>query len=138
MKYAKLRRQGLLIGGVVVRELKTIPDERGWLMELMRPDWDLFEKFGQVYLTTVYPGVVKAWHYHKKQTDNMVCIKGMLKLALYDSRKSSHTFKEVDEIFIGDRKPILVRIPPLVYHGFKGNRGGNSVRDKRPDRVIQL
>ena len=92
-------------------------------MELMRSDWDLFEKFAQVYVTAVYPGVVKAWHYHKKQTDNMICIKGMLKLALYDSRKSSSTYKQVKEIFFGERKPLLIRIPPLVYHGFKAVGG---------------
>ena len=97
-------------------------------MELLRSDWDLYERFGQVYLTTVYPGVVKAWHYHKKQTDNMICIKGMLKLALYDSRKSSSTYKQVNEIFFGERKPLLVKIPPLVYHGFKAI-GGETAYD---------
>ena len=97
-------------------------------MELMRSDWDLFEKFGQVYLTTVYPGVVKAWHYHKKQTDNMICIKGMLKLVLYDSRKTSSTYKEVNEVFFGEQKPLLVKIPPLVYHGFKAI-GGETAYD---------
>ena len=80
-----------MIDGVVLRELKPIPDERGWLMELLRSDWDHLERFGQVCLTTVYPGVVKAWHYHKKQTDNITCIKGTLKLVLYDSRKTSPT-----------------------------------------------
>ena len=109
-----------MIEDIVLRELKPIPDERGWLMELMRPDWEVFEKFGQVYLTTVYPGVVKAWHYHKRQTDHMICIKGMLKLVLYDSRKYSGTYRQIMEVFCGDRKPLLVKIPPLVYHGFKG------------------
>ena len=113
----------MLIDGVVVRELKPIPDERGWLIELLRSDWDVYEKFGQVYLTTVYPGVVKAWHYHKKQTDHMACIKGMLKLALYDSRESSPTCKQVAELSLGDRRPLLVKIPPLVYHGFKAVGG---------------
>jgi len=108
-----------LIDGVVIRQLRQLVDERGWLVELMRSDWDLFERFGQVYVTTVYPGVVKAWHYHKKQTDNMACIKGLLKLTLYDSRKSSATYKEISEIFMGDRNPLLVKIPTLVYHGFK-------------------
>jgi dTDP-4-dehydrorhamnose 3,5-epimerase len=112
-----------MIDGVVLRELKPIPDERGWLMELMRSDWEQFERFGQVYLTTIYPGVVKAWHYHKKQTDNMICIKGMLKLVLYDSRKDSSSHKQIEEIFAGDRRPLLVKIPPLVYHGFKGIGG---------------
>lgn len=112
-----------MIDGVIVRELKPVTDERGWLMELLRSDWDVFEKFGQVYLTTVYPGVVKAWHYHKKQTDHMACIRGMLKLALFDSRKSSATFKQMQEVFTGDRRPLLVKIPPLVYHGFKAIGG---------------
>jgi dTDP-4-dehydrorhamnose 3,5-epimerase len=112
-----------MIDGVIVRELKPVTDERGWLMELLRSDWDVFEKFGQVYLTTVYPGVVKAWHYHKKQTDHMACVKGMVKLVLYDSRKSSRTFKQIHEVFAGDRRPLLVKIPPLVYHGFKAIGG---------------
>jgi dTDP-4-dehydrorhamnose 3,5-epimerase len=108
-----------MIEGVAVKELKPIPDERGRLMEILRSDDDMFEKFGQVYMTTAYPGVVKAWHYHKKQTDNMACISGMMKLVLYDSREESSTRGEVMEIFFGTHRPLLVHIPPLVYHGFK-------------------
>ena len=59
-----------MIEGVVVKKLKVIPDERGLLMEMMRDDDPFFQKFGQVYLSVVYPGVVKGWHYHKKQTNN--------------------------------------------------------------------
>jgi len=112
-----------MINGVILRELKPIPDERGLVMEIMRSDWEIFEKFGQVYLTAVYPGVVKAWHYHKNQTDNLACVKGMLKLVLYDSRESSRTHKQIVEVFTDDKKPILTRIPPLVYHGFKAIGG---------------
>jgi dTDP-4-dehydrorhamnose 3,5-epimerase len=108
-----------MIDGVKIKKLKVIPDERGWLMEILRSDDDIFEKFGQVYLTTAYPGVVKAWHLHKKQQDNFTCIKGMMKVALYDSRKGSPTHKEINEFFIGERNPTLISVPPLVYHGFK-------------------
>ena len=55
-----------MIEGVKTKNLRVIPDERGWLMEILRCDEDLYEQFGQVYLTTAYPGVVKAWHLHKK------------------------------------------------------------------------
>ena len=110
----------MAIHGVAVKPLKVIPDERGRLMEIFRIDDDLFEKFGQVYMTTVNPGVVKAWHYHKIQTDNFAAVKGMLKLALYDSREDSPTKGEVQEIFLGEHNPVLVHIPPGVYHGFKG------------------
>ena len=89
-------------------------------MELLRSDWPEFEKFGQVYVTAVYPGVVKGWHYHKKQTDNFVCVKGMAKVVLYDPREGSPTRGQVNEFFIGELNPMLVQIPPGVYHGFKG------------------
>jgi len=108
-----------LIEGVKVRKLNPIQDERGWLMEILRSDWEEFEKFGQVYVTTAYPGVVKAWHMHKKQTDNFTCIYGMMKVALYDSRADSPTYKEINEFFVGETNPILISVPPFVYHGFK-------------------
>ncbi|MDI3281087.1 MAG: dTDP-4-dehydrorhamnose 3,5-epimerase family protein, partial [Bacillota bacterium] len=80
-----------LIAGVRTKPLRFICDERGRLMEMFRCDDELFQKFGQVYLTTAYPGVVKAWHYHKLQTDNFVVVKGMMKVVLYDDRPDSPT-----------------------------------------------
>jgi dTDP-4-dehydrorhamnose 3,5-epimerase len=77
-----------MIEGVKVKNLKVIPDERGRLMEILRCDDDMFVTFGQVYMTTTYPGVVKAWHYHRKQDDFITCVKGMLKLVLFDDRGS--------------------------------------------------
>jgi dTDP-4-dehydrorhamnose 3,5-epimerase len=108
-----------MIDGVIVKKMKVIPDERGRLMEIMRADDNFFQKFGQVYMTTAYPGVVKGWHYHKIQADNMAVVKGMMKIVLYDSRKDSATFGEINEIFAGCHNPVLVHIPAFVYHGFK-------------------
>ena len=108
-----------MIEGVRTKPLKLIPDERGMLMEILRADDDLFQKFGQVYMTTAYPGVVKGWHYHKVQWDHFVCVSGMVKLVLYDDRGGSKTHGEVAEFFLGIRNPMLVAIPPGVYHGFK-------------------
>jgi dTDP-4-dehydrorhamnose 3,5-epimerase len=108
-----------MIDGVKVTPLKPIADERGRLMEMFKSTEPDFEKFGQVYLTTAYPGVVKAWHFHKKQTDNFVCVQGMMKVVLYDSRDGSATRGEVNEFFLGVWSPLRLRIPPGVYHGFK-------------------
>ncbi len=108
-----------MIQGVVIKKLKVIPDERGRLMEILRSDDELFTKFGQVYMTTAYPGVVKGWHYHKKQADHFSVVCGMIKLVLYDSREDSSTQGEINEIFLGEHNPLLVKIPPLVMHGFK-------------------
>ena len=109
-----------MIDGVQVKKLRPIPDERGRLMEILRCDDPFFQKFGQVYMTTAYPGVVKAWHYHKKQTDHFCCVKGMMKVVLYDDREGSPTRGEVNEFFLGEHNPILVVIPNGVYHGMKG------------------
>jgi len=109
-----------LIEGVKIKNLKFHCDERGRLTEILRKDEELFNGFGQVYMTTVYPSVVKAWHYHKLQEDHFFVAKGMLKLVLYDDRPDSSTYGMVNEIFMGDYNPILVKIPPMVYHGFKG------------------
>jgi dTDP-4-dehydrorhamnose 3,5-epimerase len=108
-----------MIHGVQTKKLKVIPDERGRLMEILRSDDELFSKFGQVYMTTAYPGVVKGWHYHKKQDDHFAVVKGMIKLVLYDGREDSSTKGEVNEFFLGEQNPLLVKIPRLVYHGFK-------------------
>lgn len=108
-----------MIKGVVVKNLKVIPDERGRLMEMLRKDDEFFTGFGQVYMTTAYPGVVKAWHYHKKQDDNFVVVSGMMKVVLYDAREDSPTTGEVNEFFLGEHNPSLLHIPKFVYHGFK-------------------
>jgi dTDP-4-dehydrorhamnose 3,5-epimerase len=112
-------RAARLIDGVRIKELRPIPDERGFLMEILRSDEDVFEKFGQVYMTVAYPGVVKGWHYHKAQTDFFTVVKGMMKIVLYDSRPDSSTRGEVNEFFMGELNPLLIRIPPGVLHGMK-------------------
>jgi len=108
-----------MIEGVKTKKLRVIPDERGQLTEMLRSDDEIFIKFGQCYVTTTYPGVVKAWHYHKIQTDNFIAVKGMFKVALYDSREESPTKGEVNEFFLGDHNPMLLQIPPGIYHGWK-------------------
>ena len=109
-----------MIQGVELKKLKTIPDERGMVMEILRSDDALFEKFGQVYLSMVYPGVVKGWHFHKVQTDYFAIIKGMAKVVLYDARDDSPTRGEVLELFMGEQNPTLIRVPAGVLHGMKG------------------
>jgi dTDP-4-dehydrorhamnose 3,5-epimerase len=113
-----VRGSGALIDGVRVRRGRVLPDERGRLGEIFRCDDSWFEKFGQVYFTTTYPGVVKAWHYHKKQTDHFYVIKGLVKIALYDQRESSPTHGIVNEIYLGEHCPGLLRIPPGILHGW--------------------
>ena len=113
-----VRGSGALIDGAAVRRRKVLVDERGRLGEIFRADDALFEKFGQVYFTTTYPGVVKGWHYHKKQVDNIYVIKGTVKIALYDGRDGSATKGEVNEVYLSEHCPGVVHVPCGVYHGW--------------------
>lgn len=118
--YTQTAAKHPLIDGVKTKKLRLIPDERGWLMEIIRADEaDLFVKFGQVYVSATYPGVVKAWHYHKTQIDTFACVAGMVKLVLIDTRTGSPTEGAVNEFFLGSQNPMLVQVPNLVYHGWK-------------------
>lgn len=107
-----------LIKGVQEKRLQAIPDERGYLMELLRRDWEEFISFAQAYLTICYPGVIKAWHYHKRQWDHFVCVQGMARVVLYDDRQDSSTRGEINVFHMGVLQPLLLQIPPLIYHGF--------------------
>lgn len=107
-----------MIEGVVVKKLKPIEDERGFLMEVLRSDESIFDRFGQCYVTVCRPGIVKGWHYHKKQTDHFCCLKGTAKVVLYDGREKSKTYREVNEFILSLESPLLVKIPPYVFHGF--------------------
>ncbi|NTU71280.1 MAG: dTDP-4-dehydrorhamnose 3,5-epimerase [Coriobacteriia bacterium] len=107
-----------MIDGVKVKTLQVHTDERGLLMEMLRCDDPDFQSFGQVYVTMVNPGVAKAWHYHKKQTDHFVCLGGTAKIVLHDTREGSPTKGETNEFVVGWDNQQLIIIPKDVYHGF--------------------
>lgn len=126
-----------MIKDVVIKDLRVVPDERGRLGEIIRSDWVDFAEFGsgQVYFTTSYPGVVKAWHLHKKQDDRVSCISGMVRLAMYDARSGSETEGELQEVYMGVYAPKLVRIPKGVYHGWKCVSEGEAIMINVPTNL---
>ncbi|WML67957.1 MAG: dTDP-4-dehydrorhamnose 3,5-epimerase [Methanoregula sp. SKADARSKE-2] len=109
-----------MIEGVTIRSLRQIVDERGKVMHMMRKDDPDFLSFGEIYFSTVYPGVIKGWHLHTKMILNYAVPYGTIKLVLYDDRPSSATRGELQEIFVGPENYCLVRIPPHIWNGFKG------------------
>lgn len=109
-----------MINGVTITSLKTVPDERGKIMHMLRCDDPNFEKFGEIYFSWVYPGVVKGWHLHKRMALNYAVPVGVIKLVLYDGREDSSTKGEMQEIFVGEQNYVLVSVPPMVWNGFKG------------------
>lgn len=108
-----------MIEGVAIKSLRVLTDNRGYLMEILRDDDDLFMEFGQVYITTCYPGIVKAWHAHEHQWDHICCLRGCAQLVLYDEREGSPTNGDTNVFILNVvQNPLLVRVPPLIWHGF--------------------
>lgn len=110
-----------MIEGVVVKDLVTHPDDRGFFREVIRVTDDFFQEgFGQFSHSLMYPGVAKAWHIHQRQVDWWYVATGVLKVALYDTREESPTHGETAELLMGDGQPAKVlRVPPGVAHGCK-------------------
>ncbi|MBI5566316.1 MAG: dTDP-4-dehydrorhamnose 3,5-epimerase family protein [Chloroflexi bacterium] len=109
-----------MIDGVMLIPLKQIPDERGKIMHMLRCDDPHFEQFGEIYFSTVYPNVIKGWHLHTEMTLNYAVIVGTIKLVLYDDRLDSPTRGEIMELYSGEDNYQLIKIPPMVWNGFKG------------------
>ena len=108
-----------MINDVEIIQLNRICDERGRIMHMLKSTDVNFEKFGEIYFSTAYPGVVKGWHEHTLMTLNYAVIKGMIKLVLVDNREESSTYKEIQEIYLGEYNYNLVKIPPKIINGFK-------------------
>lgn len=108
------------IAGLIVTPLRRIPDERGAVLHMLRDDSPVFERFGEIYFSTVYPGAIKGWHLHREMTLNYAVPLGMIKLVCYDDRPESPTRGNLRELHIGELNYCLVTIPPLVWNGFKG------------------
>jgi dTDP-4-dehydrorhamnose 3,5-epimerase len=109
-----------VIDGVSVTSLEPRLDERGRLVELFRSDDEGALGFGQVHVTTLFPGVVKAWHRHRRRRDVFAVVAGMVRLGLFDDRPDSRTSGELNQFFLGVHNPLRVSVPPGVWFGMKG------------------
>ena len=114
-----------MIKGVVLKDLVTHADERGFFREIIRVTDDCFtEGFGQWNHSLMYAGVVKAWHIHKVQVDWWYVASGVLKIVLHDTRPDSSTYRNTMELLMGEGQPARVlRVPPGVAHGCKAIAG---------------
>ena len=109
-----------MIEGVIIEPLKQLVDERGKVMHMLRADSPLFTQFGEIYFSAVNTGIVKAWKRHLRMTQHFAVPVGTFKLVFYDDRKNSKSYENIEELEIGEKNYCIVKIPPLVWYGFKG------------------
>ena len=108
-----------MIHGVNIVPLRQIVDERGKIMHMLKATDPHFVKFGEIYFSCAWPGVVKAWHIHQKMTVNNAVMVGRAKLVMYDMRDNSPTKGALQEVFFGEDNYCLVQIPPGIANGYK-------------------
>ena len=116
-----------MIDGVEIFPLKRIQDERGMVMHMLKNSDPHFEKFGEIYFSVVYPGVIKAWHLHSRMTINYAVVVGNIKLVVFDQRPDSKTHGQLQEIYVGQVNYQLVRVPPGVVNGFTSVGGDEAI-----------
>ncbi len=132
------------IEGLRITPLRRIPDERGAVFHMLRADSEGFERFGEIYVSAVYPGAIKGWHRHREMTLNYAVPVGMVKLVCYDDRPGSSTAGALVELHVGELNYVLVTIPPLVWNGFKGEGTTTALVANcatvphRPDEIERL
>ena len=116
-----------MIDGVEITKLNKKEDHRGSVMPMLRSDSRVFKSFGEIYFSTIFPKAIKAWHLHKKATLNYACIKGEVKLVLFDYRKNSKTFRKFNEYILTPKDFFLITIPPFIWNGFIGLDASDSI-----------
>lgn len=125
--------KGQMIDGVNVIRPRTICDERGKILHMMKSTDEHFSKFGEIYFSCGFPDIVKAWHIHKEMSLNNCCVAGMMKLVLYDDREESATRGNLMEIFMGEENRLLVQIPPRITNGYKTYGDKQAILANCPD-----
>jgi len=106
------------IEGVVAKEIRPVAVGSGCLTEVWRNEWGLDPLgVGQVFQRLLDPGAVSGWHAHTRTTDRLFCAVGRIRLSLYDGRRTSSTSGQVLQRVYGQERPLLVVVPPGVWHG---------------------
>ena len=116
-----------MIHDVKITTLKIISDNRGKVMHMLRSDSSIFKNFGEIYFSTIYTNLIKGWHLHKEATLNYACVKGKVKLVLFDDRDSSPTKGKLYELILSPENYFLVTVPPNIWNGFKGLDKSESI-----------
>lgn len=115
------------LDGVICEPLNIIRDDRGSVMHMMNVQSPWFERFGEVYFSTVKPKVVKAWKRHREMTQHLVVPIGMIRLVMFDSRSDSKTYQQLQVVDFGIDDYQLIKIPNGLWYGFQGLSGHDAL-----------
>jgi dTDP-4-dehydrorhamnose 3,5-epimerase len=106
------------ITDVRTREVRNIVTANGITTELFRPDWGIVDGSIQQTIHVALRGrAVSAWHQHRLRWDYLFVVGGHLRVVLFDPRDDSPTKGQVDVFHLSPARPMLLAVPPFVWHG---------------------
>jgi dTDP-4-dehydrorhamnose 3,5-epimerase len=124
------------IAGVEVREIKNVLKDNGYLTEVWRDDWGLQPSaVAQVFQAMIEPRGISAWHVHEHATDRLFASHGRLKIVLYDARDDSASCGRINVFHCGTARPMLIVVPPGVWHGVHNVGSAPALLLKLPNRA---
>jgi dTDP-4-dehydrorhamnose 3,5-epimerase len=125
-----------LIDGVQVREVKHVAKDNGYLTEIWRDDWGLAPSaVAQTFQALLAPYAVSAWHVHRRATDRLFANHGLVKIVLFDARAGSPSERRVNVFRCGTARPMLIVVPPGVWHGVQNLGAEAALLLNLPDRA---
>lgn len=108
------------IEGLAFRPVRPVPHEDGTVAEVARASWPEIDlPIVQVHVTTTQPGRIRAWGLHRRSTDRLFVVSGLVSIVVYDGRCDSPTFGACNEFKVSERNPALLVVAPNLYHGWK-------------------
>ena len=124
------------IEGVKFRPTRPVPHEDGYVTEVARESWEILETpLVQVHVTTTFSGRVRAWGLHQRGSDRLFVVSGLARIVVFDGRKDSPSFGQINEFTVSDKNPGLLVIPPNLYHGWKNIGTNEATIINMPDRM---
>jgi dTDP-4-dehydrorhamnose 3,5-epimerase len=107
--------------------VRNVVTANGVTTELYRSDWGVVHgEVGQAIRIALRGQAVSAWHQHRERWDLLFVVDGHLRLVLYDPREDSLTHGQVDVLHLSPQRPMLVAVPPYVWHGVQNLSTGVS------------
>jgi dTDP-4-dehydrorhamnose 3,5-epimerase len=97
------------------KSLIKIPHPKGGLFKFLDENDPWFDKFGEIYFSTINFQEVKAWKRHAKFTSLITVISGSVRFVLVDVYK-----KFYQERIDTENNYKMLKIPPGFIYGFQG------------------
>lgn len=110
---------------ILVTPLRCIETAGGDVLHAMKQGDAGYDGFGEVYISWISSGAVKAWKRHTRMTMNMVVPVGQVQFVFSGKNEAGDDEFRVEEI--GEDHYARITVPAGIWFGFQGLRKPQSL-----------